>query len=579
MIFRKKIIAGIIGAAFAMGLGSSGVTAAQQTNLLTNGSFEPPYYVQDAQNRTAPQGWHLWIGGGSPEALPHKDTPEVLDGIASWRIGQGSAIFTAAAYQQVMVTPGQALRLAAWAWVFTCQDSATSCSIADPPYRRSDATAGVALRVGLDAAGGLDPFASTVRWSALVAPYDQWVELHVSAAAQTDTVTVFLYMTQTRGMAINEVYWDKASLIVADSVSLAEATDEVPFVVPQGVRPDGSIIHIVQAGDTLWSIAYAYIDYGVTVDSIAALNEGIRPTTRYLTPGQQLMVLPPGSVDPISGQLLLPGGASTPTMTITPFGAPAPTQAVASQEPESATETAPLPLPSTATPTGTPEPTATETPIPTATLTLTPTATLEPTATPTGTPTPVPTATPLSIADLAPGLASATGTLCATVYTDANLNGAREEDETLLSGGRLALAGPSADQDIEIAGGSVCVDLAPGQYRARATPPGGYGLTTPEMLSVTLVGGRRVEIAFGAAEGYALPSAPEGDDSEPAAEVIEPGAVAPMVEVAVEPGKKDRDRSFVDRLYDNSGLVVLVVAGVVAVGGVAALLVIYRPRT
>jgi hypothetical protein len=71
----------------------------------------------------------------------------------------------------------------------------------------------------------------------------------------------------------------------------------------------------VQAGDTLSSIAFAYQDYSVTNESIAALNPPMKPNTRVLQIGQEVVILPPGSVDPTTGQLLAPGTTVRPTLT------------------------------------------------------------------------------------------------------------------------------------------------------------------------------------------------------------------------------------------------------------------------
>ncbi len=356
--FALKLLMGIllVSALLAALLSRPDLSAAQETpppppaNLLKNGSLETPYYGQGPQTRTVPNGWNLWISTGEPNALPHNDPIQVLDGTVAWSIKQSGAVFTAAGYQQVTVNPGDNLRASAWGWVFTCNDAIKSCAITEPPYHRSDPTAGAALRVGIDPAGGTDPAAAGVQWSAALAPYDQWVEMSVTAAAQGSTVTVFLYMTQAQGLVLNEVYWDNASLMIAAAgTTTADTGGEVPYVVPQGVRPDGSIVHVVQTGDTLWSIAYAYIDYNVTVEFIAELN-GLKANTRILQPGQELKILPPGSVDPLTGQPVTPGAAvatsTPPALTAIPTGTPRAdvTAAADSAEPSATRETEPLPL-------------------------------------------------------------------------------------------------------------------------------------------------------------------------------------------------------------------------------------------
>ncbi len=326
-LFKSALSMTWIGALVLLALGGAlqaHRAQAQGPNLLTNGSLERPYYGQGAPTRTVPNGWNIWVGAGAPDAFPHTDKVQVLDGEVSWNIKQGYVAFTVAGYQRVGgLTAGDGVKLTAYGWVYTCNDTTTSCVIPDPPYRKSDTSAAASLKVGIDPKGGTDPNSPDVIWSAVAAPYDQWAELSVTARAESDTVTVYLYATQAQGLAINNVYWDKASLVRTE---VAEPTPEqqyVPFVVPQGVRPDGSIVHVIQAGDTLSSIAYAYSEYGVTNESIAALNEGIKPNTRILQVGEELIILPPGSVDPVTGQRVTPGAQpGAPMQASTPAAQP-----------------------------------------------------------------------------------------------------------------------------------------------------------------------------------------------------------------------------------------------------------------
>ncbi|MBN2305775.1 MAG: hypothetical protein JXQ72_14930, partial [Anaerolineae bacterium] len=187
-------------------------------NRLVNGSLERPYYAQGGPTLTVPQGWNLWINSGDPAAIPHTELAQVQDGQAAWLLQQNGAAFTAAGYQTVSgLQAGATLRASAFGRVFTCDDTVNTCIIPDPPYRQSDRTAGALLLVGIDPLGGIDPLAGTIQWSDDAAPYDEWQEISVTAIAAGDTATVFLFMTQSQGLALNNVLWDNVSLVQTET--------------------------------------------------------------------------------------------------------------------------------------------------------------------------------------------------------------------------------------------------------------------------------------------------------------------------------------------------------------------------
>ena len=454
------------------------------------------------------------------------------------------------------------------------------------------------MKVGIDPNGGTDPNAASIQWSPVVAPYDQWAEISISAIPAADAVTVFMYASQAHGLALNNVYWDAATLSGTTGVTAPGATPlpptaaEVPFVVAQNVRPDGSIVHVVQAGDTLSSIAFAYRDYGVTNESIASNNPGMQPNTRFLLLGQEVIVMPPGSVDPVTGRLVTGGGPrptdtagtqptprpssqATRIPTITPMGNPNTVSggnAVSSPIPT--ITTAPLPTMDTSSQAmvaqvteEAPEALVTEEVVP-------PTATLSPTNTPTTEPAEVveqateeviqPTAIVPTLESSPTGQAVAlvtTGTLCLNLYEDTNTNQIYDSGEGPLTGAHynLVLDGQIvADSDYDPA--SSCLDLAPGLYDINATAPAEFGLTTNSTARITLASGREVNVSFGGARGYIPPTAPA--DSTDLSGEPDTGAVAPIVNEKVE----SDDKSVLDRLYDNSGLLVLGFAGVLLIG-------------
>ncbi len=160
------------------------------------------------------------------------------------------------------------------------------------------------------------------------------------------------------------------------------------------------------------------------------------------------------------------------------------------------------------------------------------------------------------------------------MYDDLNRNALHDPDEPELAGAQVTIQGAAYDETHlwDDSAAPLCVDLPAGQYDVRASAPASYGLTTANSVIVGLVGGRRIEVAFGAAEGFALPPLPQATDS--GAEAIPSGAVAPVVEERASAEKEDE--STLDRLYDQSGVVMLGVAAVIALGGIGLLLTLRR---
>jgi LysM repeat protein len=72
--------------------------------------------------------------------------------------------------------------------------------------------------------------------------------------------------------------------------STSEVINPVQTVTPY---PDGSIIHVVQPNEALWSIAIAY---GTTIQSIRDLNK--LSASSVIIPGQKLVIRPAGSITP-----------------------------------------------------------------------------------------------------------------------------------------------------------------------------------------------------------------------------------------------------------------------------------------
>ena len=79
-------------------------------------------------------------------------------------------------------------------------------------------------------------------------------------------------------------------------------------VFPNTPKPDGSITHVVQPGEVLWSIAIAY---KTTTESIKSLN---RLSSDIIYPGDTLIIFPPRPTETPA-----PTASGTPVPTATPF--------------------------------------------------------------------------------------------------------------------------------------------------------------------------------------------------------------------------------------------------------------------
>ncbi len=279
-----------------------------QDNLLQDPSFEGPYVGRGRSNLNTPSAWQIWLADGphgydwqnradKVTAFPHNADPERHSGNTSQNLDGGFVTYTAALYQQVNVPPNTNLTGSAWARIKTCNlaKGYDNCG--------SAVESGAFVRVGIDPNGGTDPNSPSIVWSPNIAPHDTWMQAVVSATSVAGTVTLFIYTTQQWPSDLNKAWFDDASLTVGGAGGAAAgAAAVVPTQPPpatafvaivQPPRPDGSIVHTVQLGDTMTGISSAY---HVAIDDIVKLN-GLR-SSRYIFVGQQLLIRPAGSVTP-----------------------------------------------------------------------------------------------------------------------------------------------------------------------------------------------------------------------------------------------------------------------------------------
>ncbi len=253
-------------------------------------------------------------------------------------------------YQQVSnIKPGTALRFQVYMQTWSCLPGEVwnDC----PTGHLSNQPALMHTRAGIDPTGGTNPWAPTVIWSAEMDAFDVWTLFSVDAIAKANTVTVFTYSRadwpEPYPRISNDVYIDDGALFVIGQgqvqptpapATTPAATPATPAATPEGTptlpptpaptstpRPDGAVVHVVQAGDTLSRIA---VNYGVPLDELRRLNAGTLGPNDLIMVGQELIIsgaplTPALTPTPQPTTPIAPTPTLTPTATLTP--APTPT--------------------------------------------------------------------------------------------------------------------------------------------------------------------------------------------------------------------------------------------------------------
>lgn len=534
---------------------------AQTGNLLQNPSFEVPGNFNIILNSTeegtvfgVPPSWDGWILTTPrtetwmnlvPDGYPHTGLFK-FDGGRSLSISRGFATFTTSVFQRVTVESGANVRGSARGFM----------------ERGNTPPPGAQFRVGIDPTGGTNPLNPAVVWSPWVSSPNSWVQATVEATASGGAVTLFLYSTQSSPSNPNAIYWDDTVLEIGGaggastsgtpgSANVLPTPAFAPFVQPQGMRPDGSIVHVVVTGDTLDAIAVAY---GTTRDALLALNPEIN--RNFLQLGQEIIVQPAGTI-PVSGT---PSAVttqvretSTPTARGTSQGSPSAVQSptllssvtLVVTEPSAATPTTAL--------------TAAETPAVESTPTTVPMST--DTSTPEPSPTDLPPAPVTQIAQVPEPSPDVTA-LCVWMFDDKNQNRIQEGGEANIAGGTIEIKQGAAVLQTYVTQDTPepeCIyNLTPGDYTASGIAPDGYGLTTSAVLNLRVQQNARTNLRFGASEGVTSLIVP-----------TEVAQVAPTatVEVIV-------DEVPAQSILQMSGILLVGLAGVVILGGIGLALII-----
>jgi LysM repeat protein len=287
-------------------LAITSTVTAQDGNLLQQSGFDDGYTGRGRSDLNIPGAWGLWLADAPRDyewqnrtdhvfAFPHRPSPEKRSGDAALNISGGYITFAAAVFQQVGVTQGSNVEGSAWARLHTCNLPRNDKHEINGDNCGSAVESGAFTKVGIDPNGGTDPNDTDIVWSANARPHDRYDQMVVSATATGPVVTIFLYTTQTSPSDLNNVYWDDASLVIGGAGGAAAGAPGAPTVPPirptnpvpvrQAERADGSIVHIVQPGDTIDGIAMIY---GVSRAQILELN--VLDNPRFIRIGDRIIV-------------------------------------------------------------------------------------------------------------------------------------------------------------------------------------------------------------------------------------------------------------------------------------------------
>ncbi|HEY4690975.1 MAG TPA: LysM peptidoglycan-binding domain-containing protein [Anaerolineae bacterium] len=289
----KKTLALI---ALAVALMPTVPSAAQEQNLLANPGLEQPY---DDDKQAS--GWGRWfentgkVAGSldyvvGPTFSAESNSAIIHGGGTSQHIGNKYDPWHAGIKQAVNVPAQTPLRFCVFGRLFANNE--------DFEKAKSIASINGRMKVGIFPNGETDWDNGGIVWSPEYNPHDGWQQICVEATSgDAGRVTVFT-SSSYRGFAAYhlDAWWDDASLVVtappattAPITAPAAPPAQAPTVGARNceTRPDGSVVYVVQSGDTLGAIAIACDS---TVEEIQRLNN---LSGTLINAGQALIVKGP----------------------------------------------------------------------------------------------------------------------------------------------------------------------------------------------------------------------------------------------------------------------------------------------
>ncbi|PID86916.1 MAG: hypothetical protein CSB13_01970 [Chloroflexi bacterium] len=510
-----------------------------QENLLTNPGFEDGYYNQDGIPEIAvPNGWHMhWLDGqtfnGSngtahrPETVVWyiKDAPlneQTLyfkDGSYAFKVFKGWAPVYAALSQDVTgLEVGRKYRMAVPIFIDIVEDYTSGKSapgkLDSGQIRLGAGETGIGWRdeaniqySGWWTAGTISPFylAYPVFIHDFVATSPNmtvWIEM----GSIDPYINNGFFLDGTAMYALDEYDGSVSSsvnTVASQPVAAGPTSTPAPTATP---RADGAVIHIVQAGDSFWSLAIQYAEtMGMSAEEALVALPELNNNPTFFNPGDELIIVPPSETVPAE-----PTPEPTPEEAASEAAAEEPT---AEAEAPAAEEVSSQPVDEAVTDTQTPN------------------------------------------------------GVCVLAYEDADEDAVYFiENETLLADAAITLFQDGKTIASYVTTGveePYCFEnLATGTYQIQIYPPAGYQATTPESWAVAISEGVIIPITFG------LKEAPqEAAEASAVAEMAEaaPAATAEksdVSETAVTPEGESGGLGNISGLLLIGAAVVILLAGV-----------------
>ncbi|GAB4269683.1 MAG: hypothetical protein Kow0080_13530 [Candidatus Promineifilaceae bacterium] len=306
-------------------------------NLFQNPGFEEGHYNQDGiAEITVPNGWRMhWLDGVAFEGTEGRVAyrPETVvwniagappqeadlfwkDGIYTLKIFKSWAPMYAALSQDVSgLEVSRRYRVVAPIYIDVYIWDNGKVAPEDP----TDAK----VRLGASPVGAAWRDASQINYSAWysgasVQPWYQAYPIFVwDFTATAENMTVWIEVQSDYPHPNNGFFMDALGLYALDEVdnnvntapstsggssSAAPAPAVVPTLAPAEVtpNPDGSITHIVQSGDTLWTIAIRYAPVlGITPEEALPQIRELNNNPAFISVGDELLIKAPGDPLPV----------------------------------------------------------------------------------------------------------------------------------------------------------------------------------------------------------------------------------------------------------------------------------------